>query len=63
MPISWELVAPIIILDLILVITALVSCLKEEHTNGPKWMWILIILFINLIGPVLYFVIGRQKQG
>lgn len=63
MPFSWELVAPIIILDLILVISALVSCLKEENTNGPKWMWILVILFVNLIGPVLYFVIGRQKQG
>ncbi len=63
MPISWEIVAPIIVLDLILVITALVSCLKEQNTNGPKWVWVLIILFINLIGPVLYFVIGRKKQG
>ncbi|HBZ09824.1 MAG TPA: transcriptional regulator [Bacillus bacterium] len=63
MPISWELVAPIIVLDLILVITALISCLKEQNTNGPKWVWVLIILFINLIGPVLYFIIGRKKQG
>ncbi len=63
MPISWEIVAPIIVLDLILVITALVSCIKEQNTNGPKWVWVLIILFINLIGPVLYFVIGRKKQG
>ncbi|GIN21673.1 PLD nuclease N-terminal domain-containing protein [Siminovitchia fordii] len=63
MPISWELVAPIIVLDLILVITALISCLKEQNTNGPKWVWALIILFINLIGPVLYFIIGRKKQG
>lgn len=63
MDISWGLFAPIIILDIILVITALVSCLKEENTNGPKWMWVLIILFINLVGPVLFFVLGRQKQG
>ncbi len=62
MDIPWGLIAPIIILDLILMITALVSCIKEENTNGPKWMWILIILFLNLIGPVLYFVVGRQKQ-
>lgn len=63
MDFPWELIAPIVILDLILKITALVSCIKEENTNGPKWMWILLILLINLIGPVLYFVIGRQKQG
>ncbi|MBD8006003.1 PLDc N-terminal domain-containing protein [Bacillus norwichensis] len=62
MDIPWGLIAPIVILDFILVIAALVSCIKEENTNGPKWMWILIILFLNLIGPVLYFVIGRQKQ-
>ncbi|RST76429.1 PLDc_N domain-containing protein [Siminovitchia acidinfaciens] len=61
MDISWGLIAPIVILDLILKITALVSCIKEENTNGPKWMWILLILFINIFGPVLYFVIGRQK--
>ncbi|VEF47256.1 negative regulator of sigma-Y activity [Bacillus freudenreichii] len=61
MDISWGLFAPIVILDLILKITALVSCIKEENTNGPKWMWILLILFINIFGPVLYFVIGRQK--
>ncbi|GIN94042.1 negative regulatory protein YxlE [Siminovitchia terrae] len=62
MDIPWGLIAPIVILDLILKITALVSCIKEENTNGTKWVWILIILFLNLIGPVLYFVIGRKKQ-
>lgn len=55
-------IAPILVLQLILMITALVSCIREEKTNGPKWLWILIILFINLIGPVLYFVIGRRND-
>ena len=55
-------IAPILVLQLILMITALISCIREEKTNGPKWLWILIILFINLIGPVLYFVIGRRND-
>jgi len=63
MPVSWEIIAPLVILDLILKITALVSCVKEEKTNGPKWVWIVITLCISMIGPVLYFVIGRPKQG
>lgn len=58
----WQLVAPLIVLQLILMIIALVSCIKEEETNGPKWLWILIIVFVNIIGPVLYFMIGRKKQ-
>ena len=60
--IPWAAVTPILILQLILMITALVSCIKEETTNGPKWLWIFIILFIQLIGPVLYFVIGRRNN-
>lgn len=60
--IPWGAIAPILVLQLILMITALVSCIREEKTNGPKWMWILFILFIGLIGPVLYFVFGRRNN-
>jgi hypothetical protein len=60
--IPWGAVAPILVLQLILVIAALVSCIREEKTNGPKWLWILIILMINIIGPVLYFVVGRRND-
>ncbi|MFC4404972.1 PLDc N-terminal domain-containing protein [Gracilibacillus xinjiangensis] len=60
--IPWGAIAPIFVLQLILMITALVSCIREEKTNGPKWLWILIILFINLLGPVLYFVVGRRND-
>ncbi|MCM2677652.1 PLD nuclease N-terminal domain-containing protein [Alkalicoccobacillus plakortidis] len=60
--IPWSVIAPILILQCILMIIALVSCIREEKTNGPKWVWILIILFINLIGPVLYFVVGRRND-
>jgi len=59
---NWALIAPLIILQVILAIFALVSCIKQEETNGPKWIWVLIILFINLIGPILYFVAGRKNS-
>ncbi|GIO23039.1 PLDc N-terminal domain-containing protein [Oceanobacillus sp. J11TS1] len=60
--IPWGAIAPILVLQLILMITAFVSCIREENTNGPKWLWILIILIIQLIGPVLYFVVGRRND-
>ena len=59
--VNWSLVAPLIVLQVILMIAALVSCIKQEETNGPKWMWVLIILFVNLLGPILYFVMGRKN--
>ncbi|WP_385943766.1 PLD nuclease N-terminal domain-containing protein [Thalassorhabdus alkalitolerans] len=58
--INWQLLAPIVVIQLLLMITALADCLKRDKTNGPKWMWILIIIFVNILGPILYFVIGRK---
>ncbi|MCM3770784.1 PLD nuclease N-terminal domain-containing protein [Priestia aryabhattai] len=60
--INWLLIAPIILLQLFLMIPALISCMKQEETNGPKWLWGLIILFVSTIGPILYFVLARKKQ-
>ncbi|GGF24381.1 MULTISPECIES: PLD nuclease N-terminal domain-containing protein [Halobacillus] len=54
------LLAPIIIIQLILVVTALVSLAKTQYTNGPKWLWVLIILFFNILGPIAYFIFGRD---
>ncbi|MEX1030163.1 MAG: PLD nuclease N-terminal domain-containing protein [Paenibacillaceae bacterium] len=60
--IPWAIIAPILVLQFILMIVALISCIREEATNGPKWLWILVIVFVNLLGPVLYFVIGRRQN-
>lgn len=60
--INWGIIAPIIVIQLILMATALVSCIRSRETNGPKWLWIVIIIFVNVIGPILYFVIGRRQQ-
>lgn len=60
--VNWSLIAPILILQFILTITALISCIKQGDTNGPKWLWILLILFISLFGPILYFVVGRKNN-
>lgn len=61
MEISWQLIAPLIVLQLILMIVALVCWFKDEDLNGPKWVWLLVILFVNIFGPILYFLIGRKK--
>jgi len=59
--VNWSLIAPVLILQLILMLTALISCIKQEETNGPKWLWILLILIVSLFGSILYFVIGRKN--
>ncbi|MDT8858766.1 PLD nuclease N-terminal domain-containing protein [Alkalihalobacillus sp. MEB130] len=59
--INWALIAPLLILQAILTFAALFSCVKQEETNGPKWMWILIIIFVNMLGAILYFLLGRKR--
>ncbi len=61
MEIAWELIVPLIVLQLILMIAALASWFKDEDVNGPKWVWLLVILFVNIFGPILYFLVGRKK--
>jgi len=51
---------PILILQLALMVFALVDLVRRERTKGPKWLWALIIVFVNLIGPILYFIVGRE---
>ena len=52
---------PIILLQLALMATALVDLVRRERTRGPKWVWALIIVFVNLIGPIIYLVLGREE--
>ncbi|HSJ38019.1 MAG TPA: PLDc N-terminal domain-containing protein [Planococcus sp. (in: firmicutes)] len=52
---------PVILIQLALMIFALVDLIRTPYTNGPKWMWGVIIIVVNIIGPILYFVIGRRN--
>lgn len=60
--INWALIAPILVIQVILLLIAIVDLIKIEKTNGPKWIWAVVIIFINIIGPVIYFVIGRRNN-
>jgi hypothetical protein len=56
------LLIPLFLIQLGLMITALVDLIKREKTKGPKWMWIIIVVFVNIIGPIIYFVVGREEE-
>ncbi len=56
------LIIPLLLIQLALMIFALVDLSKRETTRGPKWMWVLIIVFGELLGPIIYFVIGRPED-
>jgi hypothetical protein len=56
------LLAPLIFLQVVLFIIGIVDLLRREPQQvrwGIKWPWVLILL-INIIGPLIYFVFGRE---
>lgn len=59
---NWGLLAPLFIIQLILLIVSLVDLSRIEKTNGPKLLWVFVIVFVNIVGPILYFVIGRRNN-
>ncbi|MEH7437047.1 PLD nuclease N-terminal domain-containing protein [Neobacillus drentensis] len=59
---NLPIIAPILIIQLILIVVAIIDLIRIDQTKGPKWLWVIIILFVNIIGPILYFVIGRRNN-
>ena len=55
------LVIPVILLQLGLLIAAIVDLLRDDRAvrGGNKGLWAVVIVFVNLIGPILYFLVGR----
>lgn len=52
---------PVILIQLGLLVLALLDLLKNPNPNGPKWLWGILIVAFQIIGPILYFVIGRRN--
>jgi hypothetical protein len=57
------LLIPIVVIQLGLMIAALYDLEREDRRvrGGSKLVWGFVIVFVNVIGPILYFVAGREE--
>lgn len=51
------------LLILVLDIIAIVSALQSSMDTGQKALWIVLILFLPVIGMVLYFLLGKKPNS
>ena len=59
----WQLIVIFLVLILLLLpVLALISILKNNFKSNDKIIWVLVVLFLPLIGAILYFIIGRSKR-
>lgn len=55
---------PVVVVELILLIVTLRHILTHEnYKRGNRTTWIVVTLvFMNFIGPILYFVLGKEEE-
>ena len=54
---------PIAVLQLGLMLAALISILKhKKYKTGNRALWVILSLFVSIIGPILYFVLGKTDE-
>lgn len=53
---------PVVVIEVILMLTALVHVLRHPHYRfGNKAVWVIVVIFVQIIGPIVYFVFGRGE--
>jgi hypothetical protein len=55
---AWQ----IILICILPTIIALIDIVRNEFTGNNKIVWLLVVLFGNFLGAVLYFIIGRKQK-
>jgi len=55
----WQL---LLLATILFPIIALVDIIKNEFTGNNKLIWILVLFFFNILGAVLYYLIGTKQK-
>ncbi|WPX07851.1 PLD nuclease N-terminal domain-containing protein [Anaerocellum danielii] len=57
-----KLIAPVIVFQFTLMIFCLVKLKNDKVKYLPKWAWALIIIVFNFVGPIVYLLLGRERD-
>ena len=57
------LLIPIILIEMLLMITALIHVLRHKsYRFGNRIVWVILVVCLQIIGPILYFTLGRGEE-
>lgn len=46
----------------LLPLIAIIDIVRSKFEGNMQLIWVLIVIFFNIIGSILYFVIGRNQK-
>ena len=55
----WQI---ILFVTLFFWLFCVIDVLRNSFNGNDKLVWILVLLFVPILGPFLYFFIGRKKR-
>lgn len=58
---QWIIII-VTIVGVLLTIFALIDILKSKFHGNDKIIWLLVVIFFNLFGVLLYFIIGTKQK-
>ncbi|TRZ39985.1 PLDc_N domain-containing protein [Niallia circulans] len=56
------IILPFFLIGFILVVLALIDLFRNRTYQQHVFVWTLIIVLVNPLGPILYFMIGRKGK-
>jgi uncharacterized membrane protein len=57
------LAIPLAVIELALAAVALVDWARRKTFRAlPRWGWFCVILFVGIVGPTVYLILGRGEE-
>ena len=54
---------PLFLIQVVLIVIALLDLFKRENMkSNTRLIWVFVIILINILGPIIYLVAGRNDK-
>ncbi|MFF2291038.1 PLD nuclease N-terminal domain-containing protein [Peribacillus butanolivorans] len=57
-----QTILPVVVIHGILIIVAMVDLIRNWNVRKAKILWIIVMVMIQIVGPIVYFIFGRGKK-
>ncbi len=57
------LAIPLAVIEIALAVVAVVDAARRKQFRVlPRWGWVLVVIFVGIIGPIVYLAVGRGDE-